>query len=83
MIARPLCFRRVSEHDAWANIPPRRNRREALCFSPYLYPGRNLVEWFFNKLKQCRRVATRYGKLAVIQLASSIPLWLRANESTP
>jgi transposase len=77
----------VSEHGAWANIPPRRNRREALCFSPYLYRARNLVERFFNKIKQCRRAATRYDKLAAnylgfIQLAS-IRLWLRANESTP
>jgi hypothetical protein len=63
------------------------NRKEVLCFSPYLYRARNLVERFFNKIKQCRRVATRYDKLAAnflafIQLAS-IRLWLRANESTP
>ncbi len=65
----------VNEHGAWANIPPRRNRSEAPCFSPYLYRARNLVERFFNKIKQCRRVATRYDKLAAnylafIQLAS-------------
>src|SRR5579883_1189616 len=74
----------VSEHIAWANIPPRRNRNEALCFSPYLYRARNLVERF---LKQCRRVATRYDKLAANYLAfiqlASIGLWLRVNESTP
>jgi transposase len=34
------------------------------CFSPHLYRARNLVERFFNKIKQCRRVATRYDKLA-------------------
>ena len=33
---------------------------EPICFSPYLYRARNLVERFFNKIKQCRRVATRY-----------------------
>jgi transposase len=49
----------VHQHGAWANIPPKRNRKEALCFSPYLYRARNLVERFFNKIKQCRRVATR------------------------
>jgi transposase len=27
----------VSEHGAWANIPPRRNQKDALCFSLYLY----------------------------------------------
>jgi transposase len=26
--------------------------------------ARNLIERFFNKIKQCRRVATRYDKLA-------------------
>src|SRR5499427_1145082 len=41
---------------AWANIPPKRNRTEKLCFSPYLYRARNLVERFFNKIKHCRRV---------------------------
>lgn len=76
----------VSNRGAWANLPPRRNRKDALCFSPYLYRARNLVERFFNKIKQCRRVATRYDKLAANDLAfiqlASIRLWLRANEST-
>jgi transposase len=52
-----------------------------------LYRARNLVERFFNKIKQCRRVATRYDKLAANYLAfiqlASIRLWLRVNESTP
>jgi transposase len=47
---------------------------------------RNLVERFFNKIKHCRRVATRYDKLAANYLAfvqlASIRLWLRVNEST-
>ena len=34
----------VCQRGAWANIPPKRNRAEALCFSPYLYRARNLVE---------------------------------------
>jgi hypothetical protein len=49
--------------------------------------ARNLVERFFNKIKQCRRVATRYDKLAANYLAfiqlASIRLWLRVNESAP
>src|SRR6185295_7547019 len=52
----------ASEQSPWANIPPKRNRKEPICFSPYLYRARNLVERFFNKIKQCRRVATRYDK---------------------
>jgi len=54
---------------AWANIPPRSNRSAPICFSPYLYRSRNRVERFFNRIKQCRRVATRYDKLAANYLA--------------
>jgi transposase len=76
----------VRRRGAWANIPPRSNRNEALNFSPYLYRARNLVERFFNKIRRCRRVATRYDKLAANYLAfvqlASIWLWPRANEST-
>ena len=54
----------ASERGAWANIPPRCNRNEPICFSPHLYRARNLVERFFNRIKQCRRIATRYDKLA-------------------
>jgi len=45
------------------------------------------VERFFNRIKQCRRVATRYDKLAANYLAfiklAAIRIWLRAYESTP
>ena len=48
--------------------------------------ARNLVERFFNKIEPCRRVATRYDKLAANYLAfiklASIRIWLRANGST-
>jgi transposase len=77
----------VTKRRVWANIPPRSNRTAPICFSPHLYRERNLVDRFFSKIKHCRRVATRYDKvaanyLAFIQLAS-IRLWLRVNESTP
>ena len=57
------------QQGAWANIPPKRNRKDPICFSPYPYRARNLIERFFDKIKQCRRVATRYGKLAANYLA--------------
>jgi transposase len=76
----------VTERGAWANIPPKRNRKDPICFSPYLYRDRNLVERFFNKIMQCRRVATRYDKLAANYLAfvklACIRLWLRVYECT-
>lgn len=75
------------QQGAWANIPPKRNRKDPICFSAQLYRARNLVERFFNKIKQCRRVATRYDKLAANYLAfiqlASIRLWLRVYEYRP
>lgn len=72
---------------AWANIPPKSNRRDPICYSPFLYRDRNRVERFFNRIKQCRRIATRYDRLAANYLAfvqlASIRLWLRVNESAP
>jgi len=59
----------TAQKGSLANIPPRCNRTEPICFSPYLYRARNLVERFFNKIKHCRRVATRYDKLAADYLA--------------
>ena len=77
--------RLATRRGAWANIPPKRNRNDPICFSPYLY--RDRIERFFNRIKQCRRVATRYDKLAANYLAfvqlASIRLWLRAYEFTP
>jgi transposase len=64
----------------WANIPPRRTRKDPICFSPLLYRDRNRIERFFNRVKQCRRIATRYDKLAENFLAflklAAIRLWL-------
>ena len=76
----------VCEAGSWANIPPKRNRRDPICFSRHLYKNRNLIERFFNKLKHFRRVATRYDKLAESFLATlklaSLRIWLRDYEST-
>ena len=45
-----------------------------------------MVERFFNRTKHCRRVATRYDKLAASYLVfvklAGIRLWLRAYEFT-
>jgi transposase len=60
----------VSAELGWANIPPKSNRSDPICFSPYLYRARNQVERFFNRIKQCRRVATRYDRLAANTLPS-------------
>ena len=72
--------------DAWFHgtnpvIPTKINRKVQRPVDPLLYALRNRIERFFNKLKNARRVATRYDKtvdsfLAFVQLAS-IRIWLR------
>jgi transposase len=64
-----------------AVIPPRRKRRTPRAYDAARYAQRHPVERLFSRLKQFRRVATRYDKLdahflAFIQLAATV-LWLR------
>ena len=66
---KPRGIRRVNDRRALNGIFWVLRSRDPICFSPYLYRARNLVERFFNKIKQCRRVATRYDKLAANYLA--------------
>jgi putative transposase len=46
-----------------AVIPPINTRSKKLLYDKALYRARNRIERFFNKLKQFRRMATRYDKL--------------------
>ena len=62
-------------------IPSKPNRKEVRSFDKDLYKERNLIERMFNKIKNFRRVATRYDKTAAAYLAfvvvAGIYLWLR------
>lgn len=63
-----------------AVIPAKSNRRAPSPHDREKYCWRNLVERLFNKLKNWRRVATRYDKtkesyLGFVALAS-IKLWI-------
>jgi len=51
-------------------IPSKSNRKTPRTCDFDLYCERNLVERFFNTLKQFRAIATRYDKLAKTFLAS-------------
>lgn len=53
----------ISDRGAEAVIPLRSNRKAPRTYDKVLYRERNLAERFSNKLKQFRRVATRYDKL--------------------
>ncbi len=54
----------IQASGARAVIPPKRNRLVQRSYDRHLYKDRNLVERFFNRIKQFRRIATRYEKLA-------------------
>jgi transposase len=45
-------------------IPARKTRREPRLYDRHAYRERHLIECFFSRLKQFRRIATRYEKLA-------------------
>ncbi|WP_322948002.1 transposase [Methylobacterium durans] len=55
------------------NIPPKANSRWKPCFSPVLYRGRKAIERMFGRLKDFRRIAIRYDRLATNYLAAVCP----------
>ena len=62
-------------------IPPRSNRTNPRDFDKHVYKERHLVECFFCRIKEFRRVATRFEKLektftTMIAIASCL-IWLR------
>lgn len=62
-------------------IPPQSNDKEQWAVDWWQYKERSNVECFFQKLKQFRRVATRYEKLAtrflgVVHLCCVL-IWLK------
>lgn len=73
--------RTIADKDAVAVIPNNPSRATKHPIDKHLYAQRHLIECCFAKLKQFRRVATRYEKTArnyhaVVTLAA-IVLWLR------
>jgi transposase len=73
--------RLIEGQGAMPNIPPKANRVWKNCFSPFLYKGRNAIERMFCRLKDFRRIATRYDRLAqnfmaAIHIAATVSYWL-------
>ena len=67
-------------------IPNRSNRKQPFCFSKRLYKLRWRIEAAFNRLKDFRRIATSYDKLARIIFPLCVlqqPLYGGFNESDP
>jgi transposase len=62
-------------------IPPKRNRKTTIEYCKSLYKKRHKVENLFAKLKDWRRIATRYDRCAhtfrsAIYLAATVIFWL-------
>ena len=60
----------LDEHGTKPVIPNRCNRKQPFSFNKRLYKLRWRIESAFNRLKDSRRIATRYDKLARNYLAS-------------
>ncbi|OUI87588.1 transposase [Acetobacter sp. DmW_043] len=54
----------LAERTITACIPPKKNRKLKLPYDWHLYKKRHLIENMFAKLKDWRRVATRYDRCA-------------------
>jgi transposase len=70
----------LADAEIEAVIPAKRNRRNPAPHDRLKYRWRNRIERLFSKLKNWRRVATRYDKTAdsyigFVSLASAL-LWL-------
>ena len=61
---RDALVQQIEANSAEVIIPPRSNRRSPRDYDHHHYQAPNLVEQFFNQLKQFRRIVTRYEKLA-------------------
>lgn len=67
----------IASKSAVAVIPSKKNRKVCRDYDRSVYKNRNQIERFFNRLKQFRRIATRYDKLeasflALVQLAAAL-----------
>jgi transposase len=75
--------RQIEAQGAAPSIPPKSNRKYKPGFSPALYKNRNPIERPFCRIKDFRRIATRYDKLsrnylAAVQLTATVCFWLLA-----
>ena len=70
-----------------AVIPTKKGEQRRPGFDYEAYRARNRIERLFNRLKQFRRIATRYEKRAANYLAmlhvAAILIWLKAFADTP
>ena len=71
----------LAERGCEAVIPPNPTRKHPHHYDRKAYKGRNLIERMFCRLKDFRRIATRYDKradtfLAAVFIAATLVWWL-------
>lgn len=57
-------------------IPVRKSRGRPIRYDKRRYKRRNRIEIMFGRLKDWRRVATRYDRCPKVFLAATVLLWL-------
>ncbi len=70
----------IEQQDAEVIIPTTRSRKAPMPYNRKAYRTRNLVERLWCRLKDWRRIATRYDKLAAnsmagVFLAAALTFW--------
>ena len=72
---------KILEQDSTPVIPSRSNRLTPRDYDKHIYKERHLVECFFCKIKEFRRIATRYEKLKITFLTmifiAACLIWLK------
>ena len=71
----------LSDLDIKPCIPGRKNRKQPVEYDEALYKQRNRIERMFGRLKDWRRIATRYDRCAhtfmsAICIAATVIFWL-------
>jgi len=73
--------RELARQGCEAVIPTTSSRKQPIPYDAVAYRSRNLIERMFGRLKDFRRIATRYDKLARnflagVMLAAAVLYWL-------
>ncbi len=71
----------LAERGTQPVIPPRKNRKIQYHYDAAIYKQRNVVERLFCRIKDWRRIATRFDRniknfMAAIALAAAVIWWL-------
>jgi transposase len=71
----------LADRGVKAVIPPNPTRKHPHAYDAKAYKGRNLIERMFCRLKDFRRIATRYDKradiyLSAVLLAAALTWWI-------